>query len=132
MAGYEFNAEEAERRFDELLQAVEAGCEILISQGGKPLAQLVMPPVEHVMDFMRRDGEPFYAVVIEKGEHGYAAYVPDLPECIAAADTEEEVEDLIREAMARHLGALREDGAPPPEPLTRALYVQPPRMEATT
>jgi predicted RNase H-like HicB family nuclease len=125
MAGYEFNAHEVERRFDELLQAMEGGCEILISQGGKPLAQLVMPSVEHVMDFVRGDGEPFYAVVIEKGEHGYAAYVPDLPECIAMADTEDEVENLIGQAMALHLEALREDGAPPPDPATRAVYVQP-------
>lgn len=130
MAGYEFSVEEAERRFEELLRAVEEGCEILISQGGKPLAQLVMPPAEHVMECMRGDGAQFYAVVIEKGEHGYTARVPDLPECMAAADTGDEAEDLVREAMALHLAALRKDGAPAPDPVTRAVYVQPARREA--
>lgn len=125
MAGYEFNPHEVERRFEELLHAMEGGCEILISQGGKPLAHLTMAAAEHMMDFVLGDGEPFFAVVIEKSPHGYAAYVPDLPDCIAMADTEEGVENLIREAMARHLDALRKDGGAPPEPATRAVYVQP-------
>ncbi|HLM66776.1 MAG TPA: type II toxin-antitoxin system HicB family antitoxin [Longimicrobium sp.] len=129
MAGYEFNPQEVERRFEELLHTMEGGCEILISQGGKPLAQLMMAAAEHMMDFVHGDGEPFFAVVIEKGPHGYAAYVPDLPDCIATADTEEEVENLIREAMARHLEALRKDGASLPDPATRAVYVQPARKE---
>jgi predicted RNase H-like HicB family nuclease len=46
-----------------------------------------------------------YAVVIEKGENGYGAYVPDLPGCIAAADTKEEVKKLIREAIEFHIEA---------------------------
>ena len=33
-----------------------------------------------------------YVVVIEKTGNGYGAYVPDLPGCIAAADTREETE----------------------------------------
>ncbi len=32
-----------------------------------------------------------YLVVVEKGEQSYGAYVPDLPGCIAAGDTKEEV-----------------------------------------
>ena len=44
-----------------------------------------------------------YAVVIEKTGNGYSAYVPDLPGCIAAADTLAETEELIREA--RHLSS---------------------------
>ena len=56
------------------------------------------------------------AVVIEKTGNGYSAYVPDLPGCVAAADTLEEVDDLIREAVAHHVALLREHGETVPEP----------------
>lgn len=32
-----------------------------------------------------------YAVVIEKAKQNYAAYVPDLPSCIATSQTLEEI-----------------------------------------
>jgi len=64
-----------------------------------------------------------YAVVIEKAEHNYSAYVPDLPGCVAVGDTIEEVEQLIREAIVFHLEGLREDGLPIPEPTTLCEYV---------
>ena len=67
-----------------------------------------------------------YAVVIEKGETSYGAYVPDLPGCVAVASTVEEVERLIREAVAFHIEGLREDGLPVPAPTTRAEYVEAP------
>ena len=57
-----------------------------------------------------------YAVVIEKTGNGYSAYVPDLPGCIAAADTLAETEGLIREAVIYHLEMLCESGDPIPEP----------------
>jgi len=57
-----------------------------------------------------------YMVVIEKGPTSYGAYVPDLPGCVAAAETLEEVERLIREAMVIHIRGLREDGEQIPEP----------------
>ena len=41
-----------------------------------------------------------YAIVVEKAEGNYAAYVPDLPGCIATGATVEEVESLIKEAIA--------------------------------
>jgi predicted RNase H-like HicB family nuclease len=59
-----------------------------------------------------------YLVIFERGEEGYGAYVPDLPGCIAAGSTRDEVEGLIREAIALHLQGLREDGQPIPEPTT--------------
>jgi predicted RNase H-like HicB family nuclease len=37
-----------------------------------------------------------YAIVIEKAESNYSAYVPDLPGCIATGTTVEEVESQIR------------------------------------
>jgi predicted RNase H-like HicB family nuclease len=49
-----------------------------------------------------------YAVVIERSDNGFGAYVPGLPGCVAAAATEDEVRELIREAIEFHLDALRE------------------------
>jgi predicted RNase H-like HicB family nuclease len=57
-----------------------------------------------------------YVVVYEETSNGWSAYVPDLPGCVAAGDTREETEQLIREGIALHLMALREDGEPIPQP----------------
>ncbi len=57
-----------------------------------------------------------YAVIIEKGEDGYGAHVPDLPGCIAAGETREEVIKLIQEAIEFHIEGLKEDGQPVPAP----------------
>lgn len=48
-----------------------------------------------------------YAVVIEKGETSYGAYVPDLPGCVAVAESLEEVRNLIKEAIAFHIEGLQ-------------------------
>lgn len=64
-----------------------------------------------------------YAVVIEKAESNFAAYVPDLPGCIATGATLEEVEQGIREAIEMHLAGLREDGQPVPQPSSAVEYV---------
>ena len=40
-----------------------------------------------------------YAIVIEKAEGNYSAYVPDLPGCVATGATAEEAEAQIREAI---------------------------------
>ncbi|MEG3847417.1 type II toxin-antitoxin system HicB family antitoxin [Microcoleus sp. herbarium19] len=57
-----------------------------------------------------------YAVVIEKGKTSYGAYVPDLPGCVAVAESLEEVRNLIKEAIAFHIEGLQEDAFPIPEP----------------
>ncbi len=67
-----------------------------------------------------------YVVVIEKTGNGYGAYVPDLPGCVAAGDTVEEAEQLIREAIEFHLEGMRQDGDPIPEPTTIATYIDAP------
>ena len=64
-----------------------------------------------------------YAVVIEKGTTNYGAYVPDLPGCVAVADTVAEVEQLIREAIPFHIEGLRLNGDPVPEPTTIVEFV---------
>ena len=63
-----------------------------------------------------------YAIVIEDADSNLAAYVPDLPGCVATGDSEEEVGRLIREAIELHEG-LEEDGLPLPEPSSRVEYV---------
>jgi predicted RNase H-like HicB family nuclease len=65
-----------------------------------------------------------YAVVIEKGERNYSAYVPDLPGCVSVGDTLDEVKAEIREAISFHLEGLREDGSPVPIPSTAAEYIE--------
>ena len=68
-----------------------------------------------------------FTVLIEKSDNGYAAYLPDLPGCVAAGDTIEETRDLIAEAVASHLELLAEDGDPIPEPnsLAQVLTIHP-------
>jgi predicted RNase H-like HicB family nuclease len=65
-----------------------------------------------------------YAVVVEKGETSFGAYVPDLPGCVAAAETKEEVLQLLHEAIEFHVEGLREDGLPLPEPSSSIEYVE--------
>ena len=60
-----------------------------------------------------------YAVVIEKAQGNYSAYVPDLPGCVATGTTVREVEAEIRDAIAFHVEGLREDGLPVPEPTSQ-------------
>ncbi|ULA63264.1 MAG: HicB-like domain-containing protein [Nitrospira sp.] len=64
-----------------------------------------------------------YAIVIEKAPSNYAAYVPDLPGCIATGSTVTETESLIREAIEFHLEGLRADGLPISPPSSRVEYV---------
>ncbi|MEM1365851.1 MAG: type II toxin-antitoxin system HicB family antitoxin [Pseudomonadota bacterium] len=56
-----------------------------------------------------------YAVVIEKVENNYSAYVPDLPGCVATGASVEEAKREIGEAIRFHIEGLREDGLPVPE-----------------
>ena len=61
-----------------------------------------------------------YAVVFGKTENDYAAYVPDLPGCIATGATREDTERLIQEAIEFHIEGLQLHGEPIPEPTTQA------------
>lgn len=63
-------------------------------------------------------------VIIESGETSYGAYVPDLPGCIAVAESIEEVRELIKEAITFHLEGMEEDGSPIPEPISICEYVE--------
>ena len=65
-----------------------------------------------------------YLVVVEKGETSYGAYVPDLPGCVAVAETRREVMKLIREGVKLHIEALREAGDAVPPPTSRSETVK--------
>jgi predicted RNase H-like HicB family nuclease len=65
-----------------------------------------------------------YAVVIEKADANYSAYVPDLPGCVATGTTVKDVEAEIREAIRFHIDGLKADGAAVPAPTSIAEYVE--------
>ena len=65
-----------------------------------------------------------YAVVIEKADGNYSAYVPDLPGCIATGDTVPAIEAEIREAIRFQIDGLKADGLPVPAPTSIADYVE--------
>ncbi len=67
-----------------------------------------------------------YAIVIEKppGSGNYSAYVPDLPDCVATADTLDEIKRLMQEGIAFHLEGMREDGLPIQEPSTGVAVIE--------
>ncbi|MFZ4537424.1 type II toxin-antitoxin system HicB family antitoxin [Propionivibrio sp.] len=65
-----------------------------------------------------------YAIVLEKTENNYSAYVPDLPGCVATGETVEETENQIREAIELHIEGLREDGLAIPQPASIVEYLE--------
>ena len=64
-----------------------------------------------------------YAVVIEKANRNYSAYVPDLQGCVAAGDTVAEVTELMREEIRMHIDGLIEDGLEVPQPTSSIEYI---------
>ena len=65
-----------------------------------------------------------YAVVIEKANGNFSAYVPDLPGCVATGPTVGAVEEEIREAIRFHIDGLKADGLMVPAPSSIAHYVE--------
>ncbi len=65
-----------------------------------------------------------YLVVVEEGPTSFGAYVPDLPGCVAAADTRDEALALIRDAIELHIDELRQSGEPVPPPSSTSEVVE--------
>jgi predicted RNase H-like HicB family nuclease len=65
-----------------------------------------------------------YAVVFERTEDGYGAFVPDLPGCITVGDTLAETESNIREAIGGHIAAMKSHGERIPQPTTLTEYIE--------
>jgi predicted RNase H-like HicB family nuclease len=64
-----------------------------------------------------------YAIVIEKAESNYSAYVPDLPGCVATGATTDDVLIEIRAAIEFHLEGMWQDGVPVPPPQSKVDYI---------
>jgi predicted RNase H-like HicB family nuclease len=64
-----------------------------------------------------------YAIVIEKTNTGYSAYVPDLPGCIATGDSKAEIEREMQSAIRFHIDGMKQDGLPVPMPTSSVEYV---------
>lgn len=64
-----------------------------------------------------------YAVVIEKTETNYSAYVPDLPGCAATGQTLAEVESEIKSVIELHIKGLLEDDLAAPPAISIVEYI---------
>jgi predicted RNase H-like HicB family nuclease len=64
-----------------------------------------------------------YAIVIEKTNTGYSAYVPDLPGCIATGASKAEIEREMQGAIRFHIDGMKQDGLPVPMPTSSVEYV---------
>ena len=64
-----------------------------------------------------------YLAIVEKSNNSYGAYVPDLPGCVAAAKTRNEVVTLIQEAIEFHIEGLKQSGAIVPLPTSQSELV---------
>lgn len=65
-----------------------------------------------------------YAVVIERADSNYSAYVPDLPGCIAAGATMKETENSIWGAIEFHIQSMKKDGLSVPLPSSSVKYIE--------
>jgi predicted RNase H-like HicB family nuclease len=64
-----------------------------------------------------------YLVVIERAQHNFGAWAPDLPGCVAVGDTREVCESNMREAIEFHIEGLRLAGEQVPKPETTAALI---------
>ncbi len=64
-----------------------------------------------------------YVAIIEGEPGNYSAYVPDLPGCITAGETLDEVEAGIREAIEAWLEESTRRGLPAPQSSSRAVTI---------
>ena len=65
-----------------------------------------------------------YTVIIEKGPHSFGAYVPDLPGCVAVAETESEVRALIKEAIDFHIEGIKQESKKIPRAKTKTFEME--------
>jgi predicted RNase H-like HicB family nuclease len=65
-----------------------------------------------------------YLIIIEETATGYSAYSPDVPGCVAAGHTREEVQREMHDAIEFHLDGLRLAREPVPQPRSEASYCE--------
>jgi len=64
-----------------------------------------------------------YAVIFEKSERNFGAYVPDLPGCVAVGESLAEAKSAIADAMKKHIESLKAEGHSVPQPASVAAYI---------
>ena len=67
-----------------------------------------------------------YLVVVEKTSTGFSAYSPDLPGCVATAETREQIEAEMAAAISFHVEGLRAEGMSVPPPQSSSVYLDVP------
>jgi predicted RNase H-like HicB family nuclease len=65
-----------------------------------------------------------YLIIVEKGKNNLSAYVPDLPGCIATADTEKELLKLMEQGIELHISDMKQRGYRIPSPKTKAFKIE--------
>lgn len=65
-----------------------------------------------------------YAVIIEDAGPNLCAYVPDLPGCVSAGHTVDEVTANIHEAIELHIASMVEHGEEVPQPWSQVVLVE--------
>jgi predicted RNase H-like HicB family nuclease len=65
-----------------------------------------------------------YLVILERSRSAWGAHVPDLPGCVAVAQTKTEVIELIREAVNLHVDSLKASGDIVPRPSSESVFVE--------
>ena len=65
-----------------------------------------------------------YLAVVEQGDTSWGAHVPDLPGCVAVAESKTKVIELIREAVDLHLEMLKRTGSQIPRPCSDSTFIE--------
>ncbi len=104
---------------------------LLLDDGGKPGLldaepdHLALKRFHLALEIGEEEGVKMeYTIVIERAPGNYAAYVPDLPGCVATGPTHDEAIRAIRAAIVLHIESLREYGEPVPAPQCTATVVE--------
>lgn len=93
------------------------------------ICRYVFPKYPQTGRFEMRINHMRYAIVIEKGDRNYSAYVLDLPGCVATGDTIQDVKSQIQSAIEFHIEAMIADGLDMPAPSSVVTYVDVPAAD---
>ena len=64
-----------------------------------------------------------YLVIIEQTESGFSAYSPDVPGCVATAQSRTDAEREMANAISFHLESMQAEGLELPTPHASTTYV---------
>jgi predicted RNA binding protein YcfA (HicA-like mRNA interferase family)/predicted RNase H-like HicB family nuclease len=95
----------------------------LVTVAGKPSIDI---PPGTLYNILKQASERIamrYLVVVEEDPTSFGAHVPDLPGCVAVAETRNEVLALIKEVIEFHIQGLRDEGIEIPNPHVSSEFV---------